>query len=82
MSTDYRSLSPIPFDELFDGRLEKFGVYEHIVPGEASDTERCLTDGRNRLWAYASEDGSIDIRVAGFNFPSSPLIVLITTKSG
>ena len=73
MSTYYRSLSPISFDELFDGRLEKFGVYEHIVPGEASDTERCLTDGRNYLWAYASEDGSLDIRVAGFNAPGKIL---------
>jgi hypothetical protein len=57
MSTYYRSLNPITFDEVFDGRMARFGVREHVEPGGTSDTDRCLTDGRNYLWAYATEDG-------------------------
>ena len=59
MSTDYVTMKEIPFDDLFDGRLEKFGVREHIKDDEASDTRRCLTDGNNYLWTYASEDRTL-----------------------
>jgi hypothetical protein len=42
----------------FDGRLEDFGVREHRAP-ETTESERCLTDGRNYLWVYIDKDGFI-----------------------
>ena len=42
--------------DLFDGRLEAFGVREKIVPDETTEQERCLTDGRNHLWVYINDD--------------------------
>jgi hypothetical protein len=34
MSTDYRPLTPIRMAELFDGRLERVGVWEHHPEAE------------------------------------------------
>jgi hypothetical protein len=42
--------------DLFDGRLEKVGVYEH-QNDESTSTNRCLTDGRNFLWVHCNEEG-------------------------
>ena len=55
MSTDYRPLGPIHMTNLFGGRLNKAGVNEHHTPDTTSVT-RCLTDGRNAIWAYAIDD--------------------------
>ena len=55
MSTDYRPLGPIRMTNLFGGRLNKAGVNEHWTPDTTSVT-RCLTDGRNAIWAYAIDD--------------------------
>jgi hypothetical protein len=60
MSTDYRLLKTIKADELFDGRLEVFGVREHFVAGTSTESRRCLTDGRNAVWVYIREDGIVD----------------------
>ena len=59
MSTDYRTMDKISFADLFDGRLERFEVREHIKAAETSNTQRCLTDGRNYLWVYAECDGTV-----------------------
>lgn len=59
MSTEYKSLKEIPFSELFDGRLERFGVREHIKDGKTDDRRRCLTDGRNFLWVYRCQEGAV-----------------------
>ncbi len=59
MSTEYIALKKIAFSELFDGRLERFGVREHIKDDETDDLRRCLTDGRNFLWVYRKQDGSL-----------------------
>jgi hypothetical protein len=40
---------------LFGGRLQKFGIREHVTP-ETKERSRCLTDGRNYLWVYLTED--------------------------
>jgi hypothetical protein len=56
MSTDYRPLKNIRACELFDGRLEAFGVREHVHK-ETDNTNRCLTDGNNFLWVYTDENG-------------------------
>jgi hypothetical protein len=49
MSTDFRPLTPIRMEDLFDGRLEDVGVHEHHSK-EATSRDRCLTDGVNFLW--------------------------------
>jgi len=61
MSTDYRPLKKISASSLFDGRLEKFDVREHIKPDKTTEKERCLTDGRNYVWVYIDDDGFVDI---------------------
>jgi hypothetical protein len=58
VSTDFCTLQPIKLVDVFDGRLEKFGICEHRT-NETSETARCLTDGRNFLWVYCREDGLI-----------------------
>jgi hypothetical protein len=60
MSTDYATQEKIEFSSLYDGRLERFNVREHIKDGETSDNFRCLTDGRNYLWVFSGPDGMLD----------------------
>jgi hypothetical protein len=50
MSTRYRPLKKIAASQLFDGRLEEFGIREHVQPGETTETITCLTNGRNYRW--------------------------------
>jgi hypothetical protein len=42
--------------ELFDGRLQKFGVREH---GQARENYRCLTDGKNCLGVRINDAGYV-----------------------
>jgi hypothetical protein len=59
MSTDFDPLKKIRADQLFDGRLDEFGIYEHVKPEETTSTKRCLTDGSNYLWVFVGEDGFV-----------------------
>ena len=59
MSTDYRLLRKVPACDLFDGRLEEFGVREHVKPEAKTEKSRLLTDGRNYLWVYIDDDGFV-----------------------
>jgi hypothetical protein len=68
MSTDYCPLPPIRFADLFDGRLKEVGIYEY-QPQEQTSDERCLTDGRNFLWVYSDEHGSVTFTPCGGNAP-------------
>jgi hypothetical protein len=58
MSTDYRLLRKVSACDMFDGRLEEFGVREH-VNGETNEKFRMLTDGRNYLWVAIDDDGFV-----------------------
>ena len=58
MSTDFLPLAPIRMADLFDGRLKDFGVHEHDSKN-ATVKQKCLTDGRNFLWVYGDEKGSL-----------------------
>ena len=49
MTTVYCLQKKVNFDDLFDGRLERFGICEHIFEDTTTD-HRCLTDGSNFLW--------------------------------
>jgi hypothetical protein len=59
MSTHYRLLRNIPACDIFDGRLEEFGVREHVAPEATTETSRLLTDGRNYLWVYINDNGFV-----------------------
>ena len=54
MSTNFRPLTPICLQALFDGRLLGVGVHEHHST-ETTANARCLTDGGNFLWVFGDE---------------------------
>ena len=62
MNVDYKSLDPIPFKELFDGRLEDYGIHEKHLPALTTESCRSLSDGWDTLQCYADDSG----HVAGF----------------
>jgi hypothetical protein len=55
MSTDYSFEKEIRMEELFDGRLERFGVFEEIIEGYTSPGCRLLRKGCNGLWISGDE---------------------------
>jgi hypothetical protein len=55
MSTDYILSKNLKAQDLFDGRLDAFGIQEY----HQTSNRRCLTDGRNFLWAYMNWEGSV-----------------------
>jgi hypothetical protein len=57
MSTYYSVIKKIPAGDVFDGRLEEFGIREFVVPGQTTDTYRCLTDGREHVWVQLDGNG-------------------------
>ena len=57
MGNEYRSNKDILASELFDGRLEKFGVHE--VREDGSEGYRCLTDGQKRLGVEINKAGYV-----------------------
>jgi hypothetical protein len=60
MSTHYGPFEKIIASRLFDARLEKFGVHEHVEPDQTTKNARCLTDGRNYVWVYIDDAGLVD----------------------
>ena len=57
MSTYWSLIKKIPASDVFDGRLEEFGIRERVVPGETTDTNRCLTDGCGDVWVSIDGGG-------------------------
>jgi hypothetical protein len=56
MYTDYATLKSVPFDQLLDGRLERWGV----KPVYTDDNGRVLlSDGNSFMWAYRTENDSL-----------------------
>ena len=58
MSTDFILSRKVSANDLFGGRLATFGIQEH-VSSDTSERNRCLTDARNYLWVYLTEDGFV-----------------------
>jgi len=74
MSTDYCLSERVAASTLFDGRLENFGIHEHVNPDETNKNRRCLTDGRNYLWVYIDDAGLVSsISRYGGNVPAKIL---------
>jgi hypothetical protein len=59
MSTAFRLIKTVAARDLFDGRLENFGVHEDESQHGSTETSRCLRDGRNFVWVYISADGLV-----------------------
>ena len=76
MSTTLRPKDEINFEELFDGRLERFGIQEAIIEGSTSANNRCLTDGNNSLWIYGDEVVEGLIRYASNRNPEKILVAI------
>jgi hypothetical protein len=69
MPTLYSPLRKIAVDDLFDGRLAKFGVQE-FVGTDADEGPRVLTDGRNRLFVNVCDCcGCVTFELFGANNP-------------
>jgi hypothetical protein len=56
MGSEYRAEKDILGSELFDGRLQKFGIRDH---GQARENHRCLTDGENCLGVRINDAGYV-----------------------
>ena len=65
MSTDFITLKKVSIADLVDGRLEEFGIREHVHSRDTSATSKCLTDGRNYLWVDGNESGFVITRCEG-----------------
>jgi len=59
MSISFRLLQIVRACELFDGRLEEFGIFEHVHPTQTTTRRRCLTDGWNYLWVFIDDGGFV-----------------------
>jgi hypothetical protein len=66
MSTDYRPLKDILFDEVFDGRLEKYGVQEQVRP-DTTERDRYLIGRDGVLVVYQNQDGTCNLRRDSFS---------------
>jgi hypothetical protein len=72
MSTVFAALKKISITELFDGRLDTFGVLEFIEEDGQKENRRVLTDGDdNYLVVVIDENDNVDyfVRYAGCNAP-------------
>jgi hypothetical protein len=67
MGVDIVPFPSVRMKDLFDGRLEKFGVHELKIK-ETSSKSRCLTDGQNYAFAHSSRK----VFVAEFTFVGEP----------
>jgi hypothetical protein len=59
MSTSFRPTKPIRCYDLFDGRLEKYGIWEDNASTETTDRRRCLSDGQYCIWVFSKGDGYV-----------------------
>ncbi len=60
MNVAYKSLNPIPFKAMFDGRLECYGIQEKHLPALTTESCRSLSDGWDTLQCYADDSGHVD----------------------
>jgi len=79
MSTSFHLSDKVSVRDLFGGRLEKFGVREHVNP-ETSEGHRILTDGNNYLHVYMADDGFVACLTRfGWNVSGNILGAIIET---
>jgi hypothetical protein len=78
MSTDYKFEKAIRIEELFDGRLERFGIYEKAIEGQTSSNSRLLIEGPNGMIVYGDEVVGT-IKRCGLNNPANILNAITDT---
>jgi len=76
MSTDYKTAKAITMDELFDGRLQAYGVHEKVVEGKTTKSMRLLMDDKNSLWVYGDTIIEVATRYGLANFPGKILAAI------
>jgi hypothetical protein len=70
MTESCKPIGWLSFADLFEGRLQQFGVYERVIDQRSTETFRSLTDGRNSLWVNGSRDGGVtELTLKGSNRP-------------
>ena len=79
MSLNFDLEKNAKFEELFDGRLERFGIRESIQEGKTSANDRYLTDGSNFLWIYGGEFVKGLCRYASSGAPGKILAAIAET---
>ena len=81
MSTDYRLQENVLFQQLFDGRLQQYGIAEKTVPDSTSERSRVLVDEQgNFLWVYSDDKGYVgDLSRYGFQSPALILEAISVT---
>jgi len=79
MSTYFAIRKEVRARDLFDGRLEDCGIREEVFPS-TDECNRCLTDGRNRLWVSIDSNGLVTVISSdGLNVPSKILDAIAKT---
>lgn len=80
MSCDYRFGEPVQMRDLFNGRLQQYGIVEKVVR-VTTETCRVLIDERgNYLCVYANDRGYVtSMSRYGFQFPERILEMLSST---
>jgi hypothetical protein len=77
MSTYFVLSRKVSARDLFDGRLAKWGIREHVFP-QTEENSRCLTDGRNYLWVAISSHGWVgQLSRYGASVPSKILHAIV-----
>jgi hypothetical protein len=78
MSTCYALTRKVRAADFLDGRLEAFGVCEHVAKNTTA-TAKCLTDGQKYLWMYVDEAGFVSrLTRYGANAPAKILQAIAT----
>jgi hypothetical protein len=76
VSTCYMPLKKIAGRDLFDGRLEAFGICE-VKSNDTTENHKCLTDGKDYLWVFIGDKGFVGpLKVFGINDPLKILRVI------
>ena len=79
MSTHFCLEKKVNFEDLFDGRLERFGIQEATEEGSTSANIRLLTDGNNYLWIYGDKFVEDLTRYAPCGAPGKILAAIAVT---
>jgi hypothetical protein len=66
MFTDYRLNNELWIEQIFDARLERFGIYETYISVSTPEW-RCLTDGNSVLWVEGDEEVEFLLGFGMFN---------------
>jgi hypothetical protein len=70
MTTTFKSTQPLMFTEVFEGRLQRLGIYERITD-KTTDDHRSLTDGHDSVWIQGNSNNEVSkITVWGTNDPT------------